>query len=99
MMSFGIAPSVLTFHSIYSRDDSHPITWTEGDSFQVKYKIYLQPSPATPFPQGYRNITQYLWENIGHELLQGHPEQQLNFQNKSLGLFDTWQEDTWHRYS
>jgi len=93
--SYGIAPSKLTSHSIYSRDDEARLEW-DGAELAIDHILVL--SGSEPPRQGYRRVVSHLWETFGRPVLLASPDAQTNYASKQLNLFDTWRQETWHRY-
>jgi hypothetical protein len=108
--SYGIAPSVLTAHSTYSRDIK-PIMWPNNKSFELKYyivasaqeKVTKLTDPITGqlslIPYGFQTVTDLLWTHFGSEKLYNSPDAQTNFKTKELNLFESWRKDTWERFA
>jgi len=91
--SYGIADSVLTYHSIYGRSGK-VLNWTAEADISLYYM--LQISGTEPPLQGYRQVVRALWSFFGSPTLSAAPDSQTNAGNTSLHLFEDFQNDCWY---
>jgi hypothetical protein len=104
-MSFGIGPSYITSHCIWTRNKKEPLVWDTMSTLTMNYYLIISGQEQyetvknQPVSLGFRTISRWLWSKFGHFKLLASADAQTNFANKTLNLFDTWRKDTWERYA
>ena len=98
-LSYGLSQSVLTSHSVYSRDTTRQIEIPRGQRAVLKYLLFIGAGARDAHAGGdLRALSSLLWDRMGRAALLSSPHQQSNVINPGLGLqlFDTWRAHAWH---
>lgn len=93
--SYGIVPVQPTGHSYFRRDSDSTLDASSGS---IEYAYWLLAS-SQPERQGYRRVSQFLWQAFGSPTLKQSMDLQRNVRRPELFLFDDWRHEAWTRYA